>query len=71
MNLLGESLLTNPKHWKLSTVQVVGEGRSGSWGGAQTKVEVHECELTKNIFLCSNLLQVVSEEKTEDNRVLP
>ena len=30
--------------------KVVGEGRSVSWGGAQTKDDRSECELTKNIF---------------------
>ena len=29
---------------------VVGEGKIVSWGGAQTKGEVHKRELTKNMF---------------------
>ena len=39
-------------------VQVVGEGKSGSWGGAQTKGEVRKCQLTKNMFFHSDLLQL-------------
>ena len=34
----------------------VGEGESGSWGGAQTEGEVCECELTKNMFFHNDLL---------------
>ena len=34
-----------------------GEGKSVSWGGALTKGEVHECELTKNMFFYNDLLQ--------------
>ena len=35
-----------------------GEGKSVSWGGEQTKGEGRECELTKNMFLHSYLLQL-------------
>ena len=35
---------------------VVGEGESVSWGGAQTKGEVHKHELAKKMFLHSDLL---------------
>ena len=30
--------------------EVVGEGKSVSWGGAQTKVEGRECKLTNMMF---------------------
>ena len=39
---------------------VVGEGESVSWGGAQTKGEVHKRELTKKMFLHSDLLTSLS-----------
>ena len=42
MKFLGDRLFPNIKRWKLSTTQVVDEGKNGSWGGAQTKGEVHE-----------------------------
>ena len=51
VNLSGDRLLPNTKRWKLSTAHVVGEGKSGSWGGALTKGEVRECEITK---ICSS-----------------
>ena len=35
---------------------VVGERKSVSWRGARTKGEVHKRELTKNMFLHSDLL---------------
>ena len=38
--------------------KVVGEGKSVSWGGAQTKGKGRECELTKNMFLHSVLLKL-------------
>ena len=44
---------------------VVGEGESVSWGGAQTKGEVQKCELTKNIFLHSDLLTSLSSYLTQ------
>ena len=59
----GDWLLPNIKHWKSSTAQVVGEGESGSWVGAQTKGEVQECKLTKNMFFDSDLLQLCLKKK--------
>ena len=38
--------------------KVVGEGKSVSWGGARTKGKGRECELTKNMFLHSDLLKL-------------
>ena len=43
---------------------VVGEGESVSWGGARTKVEVHKRELTKKMFLHSDLLTSLSSSLT-------
>ena len=42
MNLSGDQILPNTKHWKLSTAHVVGEGEIVSWGGVQTKGEVRD-----------------------------
>ena len=36
----------------------VGKGQSVSWGGARTKGEDCECELTKNMFFHSDLLNL-------------
>ena len=44
--------------------KVVGEGKSVSWGGARTKGKERECELTKNMFLHSDLLKLCLEENT-------
>ena len=38
--------------------KVVGEGESVSWGGARTKGNGRECELTKKMFLQSDLLKL-------------
>ena len=52
-------------------MQVVGEGESVSWGGSQTKGEVPECELTKNTFFRSDLLQLCLREKHKITEFLP
>ena len=44
---------------------VVGEGKSVCWGGTRTKGEVHKRELTKNIFLHSDLLTSLSSSLTQ------
>ena len=44
----------------------LGEVKSVSWGGAQTKGEGRFYELTKNIFFYNCFVAVVSEGKTED-----
>ena len=36
----------------------VGKGKSESWGGARTKGEGCECELTRNMFFHSDLLKL-------------
>ena len=43
---------------------VVGEVKNVSWGGARTKGEVHKRELTKNMFLHSNLLTSLTSSLT-------
>ena len=45
--------------------KVVGEGESVSWGGARIKGKERECEITKNIFLHSDLLKLCTKKKTE------
>ena len=64
VNLSGDWLLSNLKHWKASTVQVVGEGNIVSWGGARTKYEARECKLTKNTFLNRDLLKLCRKKNT-------
>ena len=44
--------------------KVVDEGTSVSWGGAQTKVEVHKRELTNKMFLHSDLLKSLTSSLT-------
>ena len=43
---------------------VVGEVKIVSWGGARTKGEVHKRELTKNMFLHSDLLTPLTSSLT-------
>ena len=43
---------------------VVGEVKSVSWGGEKTKGEVHKRELTKNMFLHSDLLTSLTSSLT-------
>ena len=40
-------------------------------GGAQTKGKGGECEITKNMFLHSDFIEVASEEKTQHHLILP
>ena len=51
--------------------KVVGEGKSVSWGGAQTKGKGRECELTKNMFLHSYLLKLCLKKKRKINEFFP
>ena len=44
-------------------MKVLGEGESVSWGGARTKGEGSDCELTKNMFLHSDLLKLCLKKK--------
>ena len=41
----------------------VSEGESVSWGGARTKGEGRESELTKNLFFHNDLLQLRLKKK--------
>ena len=62
--------LPNIKRWKFSTVHIpdveglVGEVRSVSWGGARTKGDRQRRELTKNMFLHSDLLTSLTSSPT-------
>ena len=51
--------------------KVVGEGGSFSWGGARTKGKGSECELTKNMFLHSDLLKLCLKKKRKINEFFP
>ena len=44
----------------------VGKGKSVRCGGAQTKGEDREYELTKNMFFQSDLLKLCHKKKMED-----
>ena len=71
VNLSGDQLFPNLKRWKSFTAQVLGEWGSVSWGGAQTKGEVHESKLTKKIFLHSDLLQLHLKKKRKITQFFP
>ena len=47
--------------------KVVGEKKSVSWGGAGTKGKGREYELTKNMFLHSDLLKFCLKKKRKIN----
>ena len=51
--------------------KVVGEGESVSWGGARTKRKGSECELTKNMFLHSDLLKLYLKKKHNITEFFP
>ena len=51
--------------------KVVGEGESVSWGGARTKGKGRECEISKNMFLYSDLLKLCLKEKQKINEFFP
>ena len=56
----------------------VGEGENVSWGGARTIGEGCECEITKNMFFQSDLLQLclqkngksLSSSLTHNNNII-
>ena len=50
---------------------MVGEGKSVSWGGARTKGKGRECELTKKMFLHSDLLNLCLKKKRKINEFFP
>ena len=43
--------------------KLLGEGKSVSWGGARTKGKGRECELTKKMFLHSDMLKLCLKKK--------
>ena len=51
--------------------EVVGEGESVSWGGARTKGKGRECELTKKMFLHSDLLKFFLKEEHNISEFFP
>ena len=51
--------------------KVVGEEKSVSWGGARTKGKGRECELTKNMFLQSDLLKLCLKKKRKIDEFFP
>ena len=51
--------------------KVVGEGKSVSWGGARTKGMERDYELTKKMFLHSDLLNLCLKKKHNISEFLP
>ena len=51
--------------------KVVGEGENVSWGGARTKGKGREYELTKTMFLHSDLLKLCLKKKRKINEFFP
>ena len=51
--------------------KVVGERESVSWGGARTKGKGRECELSKKMFLHSDLLKLCLKKKRKINEFFP
>ena len=49
----------------------LGEGKSVSWGSAQTKVEGRECKLTKHMCFHSDLLQLCQQKKQNITEFFP
>ena len=56
----------NGHRWK-----VASEGKSVIWGGARNKGKGRECELTKNMFLHSDLLKLCLKKKRKINELFP
>ena len=51
--------------------KMVGEEKNVSWGGAWNKGKGRECELTKNMFLHSDLLNLCLKEKQKISELFP
>ena len=51
--------------------KLLGKGKSVSWGGARTKGEGRECELTKNMFFHSDLLKLCHMKRRKINEFFP
>ena len=50
---------------------MVGEGGGFSWEGAWTKGKGRECELTKKMFLHSDMLRLCLKKKRKINDFFP
>ena len=68
VNLLGDCKISSVQNFIPHTCWgvegVVGKVKSVSWGGARNKGEVHKRELTKNMFLHSDLLTSLTSSLT-------
>ena len=68
VNLSGDCKISSVRNCIPRTCQgvegVVGEVKSVSWGGARTKGKVHKRELTKNMFLHSDMLTSLTSSLT-------
>ena len=68
MNLSGDYQISSVGNCVPHTFRVVegvvGEVKVVSWGGAQTKDEVNKIELTKKMFMCSDLLTSLTSSLT-------
>ena len=51
--------------------KVVGEGNSVSWGGARTEGKGRECELTKKMFMHSDLLKLCLKKNQNITEFFP
>ena len=51
--------------------KLLGEVKSVSWGGSLTKGKGRGCELTKNMFLHSDLLKLCLKKKRKINDFFP
>ena len=50
---------------------MVGDGKSGRWGGARSKGEVHECDLDRKMLLHSDLLNMCLKRKHNITEFFP
>ena len=51
--------------------KMVGEGKSVSWGGAQTQGMGHKCKHNKNMFLHSGLFKLCLKKKHNITEFFP
>ena len=51
--------------------KVVGEEKIVSWGGARTRYKGRECEITKKMFLHSDLLKLCMKKKHNITEFFP
>ena len=50
---------------------MVGDGKSGIWGGVRSKGEGHECNLDRKMFLHRNVLKLCLKQKHDITEFLP